>query len=101
MSVLKIVKSNFDSIRNGDAPVIIDFYADWCGPCKMVAPVIENIAEENAQYRVGKVNVDDEPELAREFGVYSIPTIVALKGGREVGRRVGYCSKEHILGLLD
>ena len=72
MSILNVNKSNFEQIRNSDKPVLLDFYADWCGPCRMVSPLVEQIAEENPQYLVGKINVDSEPELAQAFGVASI-----------------------------
>ena len=75
MATIKIDGSNFEEIKNGEKRVLIDFYADWCGPCKMIAPIIEEIAEENPQYVVGKINVDDNPELAIEFGVSTIPKI--------------------------
>ena len=84
MSVVKINKENFDEIKNGEKKVLLDFYADWCGPCRMVSPIVDQIAEENPQYVVGKVNVDAEPELAQKFGVMSIPTLVVLKGGEVV-----------------
>ena len=72
MSILNVNKNNFEQIRNSDKPVLLDFYADWCGPCRMVSPLVEQIAEENPQYLVGKINVDSEPELAQAFGVASI-----------------------------
>ena len=100
MSVIKVSGSNFESIKNSGAPVLLDFYADWCGPCRMVAPIISEIAEENSQYIVGKINVDDEPELAGLFGVYSIPTLIALKDGKVVARQVGARPKAEILAML-
>ena len=100
MSLVKIDKNNFNEIKNGDKPVLIDFYATWCGPCRMVAPIIEEIASERGDIAVGKVNVDESPELAAEFGVYSIPTLVVLKGGGEVSRSQGARPKEKILELL-
>ena len=84
MSVQKLNKENFEAVRNSDKPVLLDFYADWCGPCRMVSPLVDEIAEENPQYLVGKINVDDEPELAAEFGVFSIPTLVVMKDGKIV-----------------
>ena len=100
MSLVKLNKSSFSELVNQDKPVLIDFYADWCGPCRMVSPVIEEIAGERSDVVVGKVNVDSEPELAREFSVYSIPTLVVLRDGREVSRRVGAGSKDQILEML-
>ena len=100
MSLVKLNKSSFNELVNQDKPVLIDFYAEWCGPCRMVSPVIEEIAGERSDVVVGKVNVDSEPELAREFSVYSIPTLVVLRDGREVSRRVGVGSKDQILEML-
>ena len=101
MSVVKITKENFEKIKNGEKPVLLDFYADWCGPCMMVSPVIDSIAEERADITVGKINVDDSPELAAQFSVYSIPTLVVLKEGKTYRQVTGARSKEAILALLD
>ena len=101
MKPMHLTKESFDSeARVASLPVLIDFYADWCGPCKMLAPVIEEIAAEAGGYLVGKVNVDEAPELAEEFRVMSIPTLIVLRGGREVARAVGLRPKEAILALL-
>ena len=80
---------------------ILDFYADWCGPCRMVSPLIEEIAKENPQYIIAKVNIDEEPELAQAFGVASIPTLVVLKDGAIANRSVGALPKPRILALLE
>ena len=101
MSALKINNDNFEKIKNGEKPVLLDFYATWCGPCMMVAPIIEEIAKEREDIVVGKVNVDENPSLAAEFGVYSIPTLVVLRGGRVVRQVTGARPKEAILGLFD
>lgn len=101
MSVQKINKGNFDSITSGGAKVLIDFYADWCGPCRMVSPLVDEIAEERSDIVVGKINVDEEPELAESFNVYSIPTLVVLSGGEEVNRMTGARPKAQILAMLD
>lgn len=101
MAVIHINKENFEQIKNGDQVVLIDFYADWCGPCRMVAPVVEEIAKENANVVVGKVNVDDDPELAQAYGVMSIPTLIVLKGGKEVARSTGARPKAQIQAMLD
>lgn len=100
MSVLKVNKNNFDSLKTSDKTVLLDFYADWCGPCRMVSPLVDEIAEENPQYIVGKINVDSEPELAGEFGVSSIPTLVVMKNGQIVNQSVGAKPKSQILAML-
>jgi len=101
MSVLNVNKDNFELVKNSDRPVLLDFYADWCGPCRMVSPLVDEIAEENPQFLVAKVNVDKAPELAEEFGVASIPTLVVLKNGKEVNRSSGARPKSGILSLLE
>ena len=101
MSVLTVNKNNFDSVKNSEKPVLLDFYADWCGPCSMVSPVVDEIAEENPQYLVGKVNVDNEMELAQAFGVASIPTLVVIKGGKIVNQSAGAKRKAQILAMLE
>ncbi len=101
MSVIKINKENFQSeVINSDKPVLLDFYADWCGPCRMVGPIVEEIAEERHDIKVGKINVDQESELAEAFDVYSIPTLVVMKDGKIVNRAMGARSKELILAML-
>ena len=100
MSVINISSSNFEKIKNSDSPILLDFYADWCGPCRMLSPIIEQIAEENDQVIVGKVNVDDESALAAEFGVMSIPTVVVMRGGEIVSRAVGVRPKAQLLAML-
>ena len=102
MSALHITKENFEQeILQSDKPVLLDFWADWCGPCQKLLPVIDEIAAEHPELKVGKINVDDEPELAQEFGVVSIPTLVVLKNGAEVNRRVGAAPKPQILAMLE
>ena len=101
MSVLKITKDNFDLLTNSDKKVLVDFYADWCGPCRMVSPFVEEIAQENPQYLVAKINVDDEPELAENFSVTTIPTLVVMKGGKVVSQSSGARPKEQILNMLE
>ena len=101
MSVMMITKNNFDLIKNSDKPVLLDFYADWCGPCRMVAPILHEIAEERPDVIVAKINVDDEEELAMEFGVYSIPTLVVMKNGEVVKQASGARPKAQILAMLE
>lgn len=100
MSVLSVNKNNFDSVKASDKPVLLDFYADWCGPCRMVSPLVDEIAKENPQYLVGKINVDQEPELAQAFGVSSIPMLVVMKNGKIVQKSVGARPKSQILAML-
>ena len=100
MSVIAITKENFDEIIKTDKPVLLDFYADWCGPCRMVAPIVHEIAEENDSVVVAKINVDNEPDLAMKFGVMSIPTLVVMKNGEEVNRATGARAKPQILAML-
>ena len=101
MAVQKVNLENFDSIKNQEKPVLLDFYADWCGPCRMVGPIVEQIADERDDVIVGKINVDENPELASQFGVMSIPTLVVLKGGEIANQSVGALPKAKILALLD
>ncbi len=101
MSVLSINKSNFEQVISTDKPVLIDFYADWCGPCRMVSPLVDEIAEENPQYVVGKINVDNEPELAAAFAVSSIPMLVVIKNGKIANQAVGAMPKAKILEMLE
>ena len=101
MSAQKINVQNFDMLLTEARPVLLDFYADWCGPCRMVAPVLEEIAEERRDVLVGKINVDENPELAGRFGVFSIPTLVVLKEGKETARSVGAKPKAQLLDLLN
>lgn len=101
MSVLHINQNNFDQVKNSEKTVLLDFYADWCGPCRMVAPLVEEIAAEHPEYLICKVNVDDEPALAQEFGVQSIPTLVVLKNGKIVTQSSGARPKGQILALLE
>lgn len=101
MSVISVNMNNFEEIKNSDKKVLLDFYADWCGPCRMVSPIVDEIAEENPQYLVGKINVDEEPQLAQEFSVASIPTLVVMKNGKIVNQSMGARPKAQILALLE
>ena len=100
MSVIAITKENFEALANGDKPLLLDFWATWCGPCRMIAPIVEEIAAEREDILVGKVNVDEEMELAVKFGIVSIPTLILLKNGMEVEKIVGYRPKNAILEIL-
>ena len=100
MSVQKVTKQNFLSLKDSGKTVLLDFYADWCGPCRMVSPTVDEIASERADILVGKINVDEETELASAFGIISIPTLVVLKDGKIANQAVGVRSKEQILAML-
>ena len=100
MSVLKVTVDNFDEVKNSDKTVLLDFYADWCGPCRMVGPIVEEIAGECPDILVGKINVDEEGDLALQFRVMSIPTLVVIKNGEVVNRSLGVISKEEVLDLM-
>ena len=101
MSVLKISKDNFQNeVINSESTVLLDFYADWCGPCRMVSPIVDEIAEERADIKVGKINVDEESELAERFGIFSIPALVVIKDGKIVNQSVGASPKAQILAML-
>ena len=102
MSVLNITLENFEQeVMKSDKPVLLDFWATWCGPCRMIAPILEEIAEEREDIIVGKINVDEERELSREFGIMSIPTLIVFKNGEVVNKGIGYMPKENILALID
>ena len=101
MSVINIKKNNFQNeVLNSEMPVLLDFWAPWCGPCRMVSPIVDEIAAERGDIKVGKVNVDEQPELAGQFGVMSIPTLVVMKRGKVVNQMVGARPKAQILAML-
>ena len=100
MSVFIVNKNNFEQIKSSEKTVLLDFYADWCGPCRMVSPLVDEIAGENPQYLVGKINVDNEPELAKGFGGVTIPTLVVMRNGKIVNQSVGARPKPQILDML-
>lgn len=102
MSVLVLTKDNFNNeVMNSDKPVLVDFWASWCGPCKMLSPIVDEVANETDAVKVGKVNVDEEPELARQFRVMSIPTLVIIKNGKVIKSSVGVKPKNEILAMLE
>lgn len=101
MAVLTITKENFASeVMASEKPVLLDFWASWCGPCRMVSPIVDEIAEERTDIKVGKINVDEQGELAQQFGVMSIPALVVMKNGQIANKAVGAMPKENILALL-
>ena len=101
MAIINITQRNFDAlVLNSDKTVLLDFWAPWCGPCRMVAPILEQIATERDDVVIGKVNVDEEMEIAREYGIVSIPTLIVVKNGMEVDKAIGYRPKADILDLL-
>ena len=102
MSVITITKSNFqEEVIKADKPVLLDFWASWCGPCRMVSPIIDEIAAARSDVRVGKINVDEQPELARQFGIMSIPTLVVMKNGQIVNQAVGARPRSAIESMLN
>ena len=102
MSVLHIGKEEFEEkVLKSENPVLVDFYATWCGPCKMLVPVLEEIANEHPEYVIAKINVDDEPDLARQFGITSIPALFVIRDGEVTDNVVGYRPKDAILELLE
>ncbi len=100
MSVVKVNKDNINEALNSEKKVLLDFFASWCGPCRMLSPVVDKIAEENPDLFVGKVNVDEEPELAMQFGVSSIPVLVVMKDGKVLKQSLGAIPKQQVEELL-
>ena len=101
MAVVKLTGENFEQeVMQADQPVLVDFYADWCGPCKMMGPVVEEIAGEEAGVKVCKINIDEEMGLAQRFGVMSIPTFIAFKNGEVAGKQIGAVPKNALLDLV-
>ena len=102
MDIIKIKEEEFEEkVLKNNKKVLVDFYADWCGPCRMVSPLVDQIAEENPQYFIGKINVENEPEIANAFGVSSIPMLVVIKNGKIVNQSVGAKPKQQILDMLE
>ncbi len=101
MKIIDVSKDNFkEEVLDSKIPVLVDFNADWCGPCKMIRPILDEIASEHDEYRIVSVNIDDEDELAEEYGVFSIPCLVVFRGGSEYTRSIGLRPKEEIEGML-
>ena len=101
MSVITLTKENFEQeVLRSDKPVLVDFWASWCGPCRMVSPIVDEIAEERSDIKVGKVNVDEQQMLAAQFSVMSIPTLLVFKNGQVVNQAVGARTNQHILALM-
>ena len=101
MSAISVNKNNYgQEVLNSDKPVLLDFWASWCGPCRMVSPIVDEIAAERSDIKVGKINVDDQPELAARFGIMSIPTLVVMENGEVVNQAVGARPKAQILAML-
>lgn len=101
MAVIKLTSVNFEQeVMQSDKPVLVDFYADWCGPCKMMGPVVEEVSDEISDVKVCKINIDEEMELAQRFGVMSIPTFIAFKGGEVAGKQIGAVPKSALVNLV-
>ena len=101
MAIIKLTKDNFEQeVLKSEKPVLVDFYADWCGPCQMLSPIVDEVAEERDDIKVGKINVDEQHELASEFGIMSIPTLVVMKNGKIVQQVSGARPKEAILTMI-
>ena len=101
MSAINITKNNFQSeVLNSEKPVLLDFWASWCGPCRRVSPIVDEIADERGDLKVGKINVDEQPELASQFHIMSIPTLIVIKNGEITNRSVGVSPKQQILSML-
>ena len=102
MSIIHITKDNYEAlVLNSAKPVLLDFWATWCGPCRMIAPILEEIAAEREDVVIGKINVDEEMALAMEFKIVSIPTLILMEGGKMKAKSIGYCPKEEILAMLN
>lgn len=102
MAVIELTNENFEQeVLHSDKPALVDFWASWCGPCRMLSPIVDEVAEERSDVKVGKINVDEQPELARKYGVMSIPTVIVFRDGDEYRKSVGAVPKAQLLDLLD
>ena len=99
--LININRNNINEVLNSDKKVLLDFYADWCSPCRLLLPIVKSVAEENPQYIIGKINIDESPELAAEYGVSSIPTLIVIENGRETKRSLGAKPKPQVIRLLE
>ncbi len=100
--IIEITKDNFEGeVMQSSAPVLLDFWAEWCGPCRMISPIVDEVSEQRSQIKVGKVNVDNEPELATAFGIDSIPTLILVKNGEVAAKSIGYNPKSAVEAFLD
>ena len=101
MAIIKLTKDNFEQeVLKSEKPVLVDFYADWCGPCQMLSPIVDAVAEERDDIKVGKINVDEQMELAQKYGVMTIPTLLVIKNGEIVNKHIGALSKSGVIELL-
>ena len=101
MEIIHAQDETFDNELQADVPVLVDFYADWCGPCRMLAPVLQDISSERSNVKIVKVNVDEAEKVAQRFGIMSIPTLMVFKDGKEVSKKVGLCSKDEIVDMIN
>jgi thioredoxin len=101
MAIVHANSETFHNEINDSMPVLVDFYADWCGPCKMLAPILESIDEDRVDLKIVKLNIDSAEDIAREFGVMSIPTLIVFKDGKEFSKHIGLCSKEDIMDMVN
>lgn len=100
MEIIHAKDETFNQELQADVPVLVDFYADWCGPCRMLAPTLEEISSERSNVKIVKVNVDEAQKIAQQFGIMSIPTLMVFQNGKEVSKKVGLCSKEEIMDMI-
>ena len=100
MSDLAVNKEKFEELLKGDKPVLVDFYAEWCGPCKMIAPILEEIAAADDSFDIAKIDIDEAEDLCDKYGVMSVPTLIKFAGGAEVARKIGLSSKQDLLDMM-